>query len=145
VQQADYEKALLVAACFQLAQSNDVNELLAIACTLRNWVVGRYGQGQQTYRTYSECINNFLAAYPVRQLPDSFCPALIDPTDGLLAKIDAVFDNTLADVTSSKSHPGGARYFGSARNPDSWFKREILERQDVHSLLGTWGAMQFFA
>lgn len=132
-------------ASFRLAQSNDVNELLAIACVIRNWVVGRFGQGAETYRTYSEAINNFLTAYSTRQLPDSFVPALIDPSEGMLSRIDAIYNNTLADVTSSASQPGGARYFGNARNPDAWFKQEILARQDIHPLLGTWGSQQFYA
>lgn len=143
--QADYEKGLLVMAAFKLAKSDDVNELLAIACTIRNWVVPRMNRGQETYRTYSEAVANFLTAYPSRPLPDVFSPALIDPTDGLLARIDSVYDNSLVDITSSRSNPGGARYFGSARNPDPWFEKEIIQRQELHPLIGTWGAQSFYA
>jgi hypothetical protein len=28
---------------------------------------------------------------------------------------------------------------------DDWFRLEIINKQEQHPLLGTWGALQFFA
>ena len=142
--QADYEKGLLVAATFRLAKSDDVNELLAISCVLRNLVVPRYGQVAE-YPSYTDALTAVLEAYELRPLPRHDNPALIDPDEGLLGKIDSVYDNSLPDVTSSRTHPGGARYFGSASRPGGWFHSQVISRQDIHPLIGSWGAQQFYA
>jgi hypothetical protein len=155
MQAADYEKALLVAASWQLALNNDVNELLAIACCIRNWVVPRYGVprlpdprlGKLYYSSYSEAIESFLQLYPYRSLPAINEPGLIDPDEGLLVKIEQVYDCTLNDVTSSRAFAGGARYFARAgrHSSDDWFGKEILaHQQDAHPLIGTFGSQQFY-
>lgn len=144
--QADYEKALLVMVSWQLACSHDVNELLAIACVIRNWVVPRLGEAP-VYRTYSEACAYFLLAYQPRQMPEGNEPSLIDPDEGLMAKVDAVYDNSQLDVTSSQQHPRGARYFArvvSLQLPE-WFKATVLDQQGKHPLIGTWGSQQFYA
>ena len=150
----DYEKALLVAASWRLAMNNDVNELLAIACVVRNWVVPRYGAqrlpmealGRVYYSSYSAAIEAFLSLYPVRVLPPITEAALVDPDEGMLLKVDGVYDCTLNDVTSSRAFPGGARYFGRIGfiASDNWFAREVLAKQDVHPLIGNFGSQSFY-
>lgn len=141
---ADYEKGLIIAATFRLAKSDDVNELLAIACVIRNLVVPRLGQTPE-YPSYTDAVGELLSVYDLRPLPRHDCPALVDPEDGLLVKIDSVYDNSLPDITSSRTHPQGARFFCMTRYPASWFKAAILDHQDQHILIGTFGAQQFFS
>lgn len=141
---ADYEKALIVQATFRLAKSDDVNELLAIACVIRNLVVPRLGQVPE-YPSYTAAIEEMLNAYELRPFPRHDNPALVDPDDGLLVKVDGVYDNSMPDFTSSRSHPGGARFFCSARRPAAWFQSSILDRPDVHALIGSFGSQQFYA
>ena len=149
--QADYEKALLVAASWQLALTNDINELLAVASVIRNWVVPKfqarvYPMREKTYHaSYTDAIREFLELYPVRPLPNVNESVLVDPVEGLLLKVDQVYDCSLIDLTSSRAAPFGARYFGRSRNPSEFFAKEVLQRQDLHPLIGTFGSMQFHA
>jgi len=153
LQTQEYEKALLVAAAWTLALNNDVNELLAIACTIRNWVVPRYQatrlpmNGKLYFVSYSEAVQNFHDVYPVRPLPIGNESGLVDPVEGLLAKIDGVYDCSLVDMTSSRAFPFGARYFirASQRGLNEWIYQEVVSRQDVHPLIGTFGSQQFYA
>jgi hypothetical protein len=149
--QADLEKGLLVIAAWRLAKSNDPNELLAIMSVIRNWVVPRYGvkvepMVQETYyKSYSAAIADFFEIYPTRGLPAINEPALIDPVEGLLLKVDSCYSCDMVDTTSSRAFPGGARYFGRAASPTEWFQRTVLARQDVHPLIGSFGSVQMFA
>jgi hypothetical protein len=154
MQTADYEKGLLVATSWQLAINNDVNELLAIACTIRNWVVTRFGVprrpdarfGKLYYSSYSEACESFLQLYPIRSLPAINEPGLVDPDEGLLMRIDGVYDCALVDVTSSRAFPGGARYFTRAHRHDGdWFHSEVALQPEIHPLIGTFGSQQFYA
>jgi hypothetical protein len=149
VTQSDYEKGLLVMASWQLASSNNVNELLAIMCTIRNWVVPKYGfigrpmVEKVYYPSYSEAIEEFLAIYPVREMPRVNEPALVDEVEGMLLKVDGIYDCTHLDVTSSRQAPYGARYFGRPGN--KFFESEVLQHQDVHPLIGSFGGSSFHA
>lgn len=155
MQQSEYEKGLLVQASWRLARSNDINELMAVACTIRNWVITKHYPGisrhpmghlsQIYYGTFSEAIEAFYEMYPdPRPSPAIDEPALIDPMEGLLLKIDEVYNCSMADFTSSKAFPGGARYF--ARNGGAgWIKEEIVCRREEHPLIGTFGGQQFYA
>jgi|SRR5579859_2735625 len=146
MQHREYEKALLVAAAFQLSKADDLRELCAIVCVIRNWVVPRLGEAA-SYRSYTEAIANFLDAYPKRQLPSINTPSLIDPREGLLAQVDGFYNNSAADVTSSHLFPRGARYFArpqDVKNGD-WIKAQVLDRQDEHPLIGVFGSQSFFA
>lgn len=155
MQAADYEKMLLAATTWQLAVNSDINELLAIACTIRNWVVPRYGvqrlpmNGKAYFKSYSEAAETFLALYPTRPLPAITEPALIDQDDGLLVMIDGVYDCTTLDLTSSRAFPGGARYFGrgaiGTHRVQGPYRDEVLQHQDIHPLIGTFGSQQFYA
>ena len=146
MQASEFEKALLVEAAWRLAKSNDVNELQAIACVLRNWVVPRLGQEGQFYRSYPEAIRVHYQTYDLRDVPGASEPALIDPVDGLLAHIDGVYSGRTPDITSSHAYPNGARYFGRAGSSPSgsWFTENVLNRQGEHPLIGTFGSQQFF-
>jgi hypothetical protein len=135
----DYEKAFMVMAVWQLAKSNDLNELAAIACTLRNHVVPRPGQ-MQTYKTYLHACEDFMKAYPVRPRPTLLEDAMTSYPDGLLAIIDKIYDCSYPDLTATQTTPG-ARYFCQASQPPEWIK-PILS---THHLCGTFGSQQFWA
>ena len=145
--QSDYEKSLLVMASWRMASSNNVNELLAIMCVIRNWVIPKYGfigrpmVEKVHYSSYSEAIDEFLEIYPTREIPLVNNPALVDEVEGMLIKVDSVYDCTLLDVTSSRQFPFGARYFGRPGN--HFFESEVLAHQDVHPLIGSFGGSSF--
>lgn len=149
--QPEYEKALLVMASWRLALNNDVNELMAIACVIRNWVIPRYGAmvepmlSKAYHLSYSDAIAEFLRVYPTREFPKINEGALVDPQEGMLLKVDEIYDCKLVDLTSSRSFPVGARYFGRVVNATDWFRTTVLARQDVHPLIGTFGSQQFYA
>jgi hypothetical protein len=152
MQACEYEKALLVAAAWQLGASNDINELIAIMCVVRNWVVPRFGAaGLEPIRTkvhhssYSDAIAEFLSVYPTRPLPNVNEGALVDPVEGLLLKVDSVYDCSLVDLTSSRNFPFGARYFARVTQASDWFKQMVLSRQGAHPLIGNFGSMSFYA
>lgn len=147
MRQSEFEKALLAEACWRLSKSNDTNELLAIGCTLRNWVVPHMGQVGHFYKSYLECIETFYDNYPKRRLPPtSNDPALIDLDSGLLWKIDEIYDNKYPDLTSSDNNLFGARYFGrpATSAPDSWFTLSVLNNQGAHPLIGSFGGSSFY-
>jgi hypothetical protein len=150
MQQQEFEKANLVNAAWQLARSNDVNELCAIMSVVRNWVVPRYGVKVEPMRekiyhaSYTDAVKEFLSIYPTRELPAVNDPMLVDPVEGLLIKVDAVYDCSLVDLTSSRAFPGGARYFGRVTQASEWFQHTVLNRQDVHPLIGNFGSQSFY-
>jgi hypothetical protein len=150
MQQCEYEKALIVAAAWQLGKSNDINELVAIMCVLRNWVTPRYGakvepmQSKSYHASYSDAVAEFLNIYPVRPLPAVNEPALVDPVEGLLLKVDGLYDCSLVDLTSSRAFPVGARYFGRVAQATESFNCMVLRRQDVHPLIGNFGSQSFY-
>ena len=146
MQAAEFEKGLLVLTAWRTSSGNGVNELFAIACTLRNWVVPRPGQAVPDYKSYTEAVLHFWENYPLRGFPKVNEPTLIDPNEGLFVCIDQVYNNTVPDITSSQAFPNGARHFGRARLaiPGSWFYDNILSRQHEHPLIGTFGSQQFY-
>lgn len=150
MQSSEYEKGLLVQASWRLSRSNDINELVAVACVIRNWVVPKLYQGVLRqplvsalyHGTFTEAIKELYSAYPLRPLPNVDEPVLIDPSEGLLLAVDGVYDCSTPDATSSKAFPGGARYFARAGTPE-WMK-EIIGRGE-HPLIGNFGSSQFYA
>jgi len=135
----NYEIAMLARAVWMLAKSNDLNELAAIACVLRNHIVPRPGQ-MQTYPTYLKACEDFMKACPVRPGPEMTEDALTSHPDGLLAIIDAVYDCSYPDLTATQTTPG-ARYFCQAAQAPDWMKPILAS----HHLCGTFGAQQFWA
>lgn len=155
MQLEEYEKAVLVATSWQVAKSADINELLAVACTIRNWVIPKHTfpgypirvpmREKLYYQSYSEACEEFLSIYFIRGLPRANEPAIVDPDEGLLAKIDSIYDCTLPDMTSSSANPLGARYFNRGTDPTLWVYTNIVQDQSRHPLIGTFGSMQFYA
>lgn len=138
----DYEKAVLVTTVWRLARSNDPNELMAIACTIRNHIFPRPGQ-MQTYQSFSEACEDFLKLYPVREAPAMSEPALVSYPEGLLAVVDDIYSCRTPDLTATSTTPG-ARYFGRASelvNDTSHWMRTLIHS---HQLLGTFGSQQFW-
>ena len=130
--QVDFEKGLIVSASWQLASSSDTMELLGVACVLRNRVM----RNKLKRATYGEAVQYFLKNFRTRGLPLGNEPALVDPREGLLAKVDAVYDSSLPDVTSSMAYPLGASQFYVARsNPELVVGLKLI---------GTFGNMQFY-
>ncbi len=141
---------MVVAAAWQLARSNDINELVCVACVIRNWVVPRYGQKVEPMRekihhaSYTDAVKEFLSIYPTRELPSVNEPVLVDPVEGLFGKVDELYSCSLVDLTSSRAYPQGARYFGRVTQASEWFQHTVLNRQDVHPLVGNFGSQSFY-
>jgi hypothetical protein len=132
-----YERALLALRSWQAAKSDNIDEIIAIACVFRNQVL-HYG------KSYTQILEK---AEINQGWPDIRHPALINPNTGLLAQIDAIYDNTAPDVTSNHLHKEGALYFGRVvehQGKGTDFEENILKHQDEHPLIGTWGSQQFF-
>jgi hypothetical protein len=137
----EYEQALLALTAWQVSATSSVDEMVAVACTIRNHVIVRGLGNVPTYRSYSEACEDFLANYPQRARPKLDDPAFVAP-HGLLFQIAGIYDCTAEDVTATHDHPEGAKYFSN--RPDDWFRAEIIDRPNVHPLIGSWGAMQFY-
>jgi hypothetical protein len=141
----EYEIAFFAQTVWRVARSSDQNELVACACAIRNYVVPRIGQ-VATYTSFSEACDAFLLVYPTRPRPSMDDPAFVSQPNGLLANIEEIYSCSYADVTATHDHPGGARYFSrvTTLDPNDWFQLEIVNKQAIHPLLGTWGSLQFF-
>ena len=134
---AQYECSLLALRSYQAAKSDSVDELLAVACTFRNRV-HRYG------KTYSQILE---AAELNRGWPDVRHPAMIDPQNGLLAAVEAIYRNEMPDMTSNHLFREGATFFGRVvehQGTGDWFETTILQNPTEHGLIGTFGVQQFF-
>lgn len=137
-----YEKAKLASAVWRLAKSNDPNELLAVACTMRNHLVAMPGK-PQTYNSFSTCVEGFLKIYAnhLRPAPLLNEPAFVSFPDGLLSVIDDVYEFKTRDITATETTPG-ARFFAQASKvmEEDLFWPIVQGRQPV----GTFGAQQFY-
>ena len=137
----DYELAFYAMTTWQLARSSNLDELTAVASTIRNHVIPRLGQ-VTAYKSFYEACIDFLKIYPSRALPSLSDPAFVSK-DGLLFHIGRIYTCKDPDVTATHDHPNGAKYF--ANEPDEWFRTEIIGKPELHPLLGQWGSMQFYA
>lgn len=142
----EYEIAFFAQVTWMVSRSSDTNETTAVACTIRNHVVPRIGQ-VATYPSFSAACEDFLRVYPIRPRPSLEDPAFVSHPDGLLANIKEIYNCAYADVTATHDHPSGARYFArvTTLEPNDWFQLEIVNKQALHPLLGTWGSLQFFS
>jgi hypothetical protein len=132
-----YETALLALASWQAAKSDNIDEILAIACVFRNRVL-KYG------KSYSQILEE---AEVNQGWPDIRHPVLINPVSGLLAQIDGIYRNETADLTSNHLHKNGALYFGRVvdhQGTGDDFELSVLQNQEEHPLIGTWGQQQFY-
>lgn len=138
----DYEIAVYAQSVWQLANSSDGHEITAVACALRNNVVARLGQ-TAPYASFLEACEDSLKAYPVRPRPQLTDRAFIE----LLRWIEECYNCEMVDITASLDNPNGARYFARVTQipEDHWFRLEILDKQAIHPLIGTFGSMQFFS
>lgn len=132
--QVDFEKGALVMACWRLASSSDTNELLAVCCAIRNSVIRI---GPIHFPCYGAALNWYLSRFPLREGPLGREPQLVDPAEGLLAKVDGVYDNSLPDITSSLAHPAGALVFANPLRP---LPEEVMGRV----FIGRFGALGFY-
>ena len=142
----DFEIALFASTVWQVARSSDQNELLAVACSLRNNVVPRIGS-VAPFASFAEACDAALKVYPLRPPPSLADPAFVAPPEGLLCVIESIYDCSMPDITATQDHPNGARYFArvTTLGLNDWFQLEIVNKQGQHPLIGTFGAMQFFA
>lgn len=140
---ADYEKAMLANAAYRLAYMDNVDELIAIACTIRNHVTPRMGAPQ--YKSFSAAIEDFFSLYPVRSNPAINSPVLTGHT-GILSFVGDIYDGRYADITASHNNPLGARYFARVQSlpQDDWRFAEIVSRPELHPLIGTFGSQAFY-
>lgn len=142
MQPANYEAALLALASYRLAKSDNVDESIAIACVIRNHVIRTGIVGL----TYTQVIQDFYKLRPTREWPSIANMTLTHPANGILSQIDGVYGNKTPDVTANAQNVRGAMYFARVvdEDKDGWFTEEILKRQDIHPLVGTFGAQQFY-
>src|ERR1700678_3791381 len=150
MQPSTYECGIFVLAVYRAAKSDNIDELLAIASTLRNRVA-KFG------KTYSEICET---AEINQGYPSINNPVLITPGTGLLAQIEEIYRNIAPDYTSSANNIEGALYFGRAveeiplttydendieiRPMSSWLYENVIRKPDKFQLLGTWGSQQFW-
>lgn len=141
----EYEIAFFAQTVFRISRSSDVNELAAVACTIRNHVVPRLGQ-VGTYPSFEAACLDFLKVYPNRDLPLLTDPAFVSHPDGLLHIATDIYDCSYPDITATQDHPGGAKFFNHVSDlpADDWFYIEVISQPEKHPLLGTFGGMQFF-
>ena len=134
---AQYEQSLLALAAWRASMSDNADELLAVACVIRNHVI-RYG------KSYSNVCENFIINRP---WPDIRHPLLVNPHIGLLSQVEAIYRNELPDMTSNHLHKNGALHFGRVvdhQGKGTDFEDRIIKQYLAHPLIGTWGNQQFF-
>lgn len=134
---ATFETSLLALASWRASKSDDVTEILAIACVFRNRVM-RYG------KTYTQVLEE---AEVNRGWPDIRHPVLINPQNGILAQIEDIYKGITPDLTSNHLMKNGALYFGRVvdhQGKGDDFETKVLNHQGEHRLIGTFGVQQFF-
>lgn len=132
-----YEASLLAHHAYRASKSDDPLEILCIACVFRNRVF-RYG------KTYSQVLEN---AEVNRGWPSIQNPALIDPTNGILNKIEDIYDGTAPDFSANHNFKDGALWFCDImqhQGTGDWFETEILMKPEEHALIGKFGALWFY-
>lgn len=139
----NYEKAMLANAAYRLAYMDDLMEMTAICCVIRNHVLPRLGMAK--YKSFTDAIEDFFCLYPTRTNPPINSPLLAGKT-GLLSIIDSIYDCTYADVTASHNNVLGARYFARVQSlpPDDWRYAEVVSRPGLHPLIGSFGSQAFY-
>ena len=134
-----FEAAFLAQTAFRLALSDNVDELIAVASVIRNWVIPKPGRIAQ-YHSYPQACIDFLKTYPVRDFPNMTEDCLVSP-NGLLSVIDSIWDCAYPDLTATQTTPG-AMYFGrSAAIDESDWRFGLIRSRPV---LATFGAQQFW-
>lgn len=138
-----YEKALLANAAYRLAFMDNVDELIAICCVIRNHMNPRFGPSQ--YKSYSEALEDFFCIYPLRPNPAINNPVLVSKT-GILGVIESIYDGRYTDITASRNNPLGAKYFARVQSlsQDDWRFRDIVSHPEAHPLIGTFGSQCFY-
>ena len=134
---SQYEMALLTLRSYQAAMSDNLDEILAVACVFRNRV-------QAFGKTYSQILEQ---AEENRGWPDIRHPLLINPQNGILAQISGIYKNETPDLTANHLHQSGALYFGRVmdhQNTGDWFETEILMKPEEHALIGQFGVQHFY-
>lgn len=134
---SQYEQALLALSAWRAAKSTNIDEILAVACVIRNHVL-KFG------RTYSKVCEGLIIN---QGYPDIRHPELIKPNGGLLSQVEAIYKNDLPDLTSNHNHPDGALYFARVvehQGTGDDFEERIIKQYLAHPLIGTWGTQQFF-
>jgi hypothetical protein len=134
---AQYEQSLLALAAWRAAMSDNLDEIIAIACVIRNQVL-RYG------KSYSSVCENFVVN---RGWPDIRHPLLLDPYKGVLSQVESIYKNEMPDMTSNHLHKEGALFFARVvdhQGKGTDFEERILKQYEAHPLIGSWGVQQFF-
>lgn len=134
---SQYEMSLLALRSYQAAMSDNLDEILAVACVFRNRV-------QAFGKTYSQILEQ---AEENRGWPDIRHPLLINPQNGILTQVAGIYKNDTPDLTSNHLHKDGALYFGRImdhQGTGDWFETEILMKPEEHSLIGSWGVQAFY-
>lgn len=134
-----FEAAILAQTSFRLAQSNSVDEMVAIACVIRGHVVPKPGQFA-TYKSYPEACKDFLQAYPVRSEPDVTEDVLISQ-NGLLSLIEKIYSCEYLDITATQTTPGARLFARTANLSETDWRWSLIKSGQ---LLGSFGSQQFY-
>lgn len=142
---SQFECAFYAESVWRLARSSNVDELIAIAATLRNHVIARQGAATE-YKSFTDVCEDFLRLCPIRDRPRMDEPALISYPDGLLCNIEQIYDCSALDITSTQANPRGAKYFCRVAEltQGDWFKTEIVDKPNLHPLIGAFGSQNFY-
>ena len=133
----EFEMSLLALTAWRAAKSDNIDEILAIACVIRNHV-HTYG------KTYTAVCEGFVVN---RSWPDIRHPLLINPNAGVLSAMEGIYKNETPDLTSNHLHKNGAMYFCRVvdhQGTGDWIETEVLLKPEQHILIGSFGVQQFY-
>lgn len=134
-----YEAAILAHTAYRLSLSDNVDELSAVACTIRNHVIVRPGQ-RATYTSFPEACYEFLRIYPSRPEPKEMEDCLYAP-QGLLSFVDQIWEGTYPDVTATQTTLGATMFARVIGLEEKDWRYNLVK---TSTLIGTFGAQQFF-
>jgi len=132
-----YETSLLALQSYRAAKSDDILEMLAIACVFRNRV-HKYG------KSYTQILE---AAEVSRPWPAITHPVLVTPYTGLLSQVESIYKGDMPDMTANHLKKNGALYFGRVQEhlgTGDFFEETVLKNQAEHGLVGQWGSQHFY-
>lgn len=134
---ASYEMALLALQSYRAAKSDDLLEILAIACVFRNRV-------HKTGRSYTQILEE---AEVSRPWPAINHPLLITPYSGILSQVEGIYKGDTPDLTANHLKKNGALYFGRVQEHQGtgdFFEETVLKNQQEHGLIGQFGVQHFY-
>jgi hypothetical protein len=133
-----FEKAVTALACWREMDVFGYPGMIAVGCVARNNAL----KGEFGGTIYGNITgHNQYSSMTVKGDSDTVrWPNARDPVfQKLLAAMDGLFDNTLADTTQ------GSRYYANLSTANSpWFQQEIVNQPELHPRVMQMGSTFFF-